>query len=217
MSIAATTPQASPAPMVYVVDDDPGMRKSLGRVMESADLAVRLYESADQFLGEYSDATPGLLVLDLQMPGMHGIELLRTLRQRGIHMPVVIVTGTGTVPIAVESMKLGVVDFLEKPVDHRTLLNKVEQALARESARRVETNEAEAIRQRLGQLTAREREVLDLIIRGRSNKQIAMELDISIKTVAIHRANVMSKSGAVNTADLVRMSMIAGVAGTEAR
>jgi two-component system response regulator FixJ len=206
----------SQSPMVYVVDDDPGMLKSLGRVMESAQLAVKLYESADKFLDDYnSAAVPGLLVLDMQMPGMHGIELLRHLRQRGIHLPVVVVTGTGTVPIAVESMKLGVIDFLEKPVDHRTLLNKVEQALASEAARRVEATEAEAIRQRLAQLTAREREVLDLIIRGRSNKQIAMELDISIKTVAIHRANVMTKSAAVNTADLVRMSMIVAAPGHE--
>jgi two-component system response regulator FixJ len=196
--------------IVYVVDDDRGMRKSLGRVMESAQLRVKLYESADQFLRDYTAApeTAGMLVLDMQMPGMHGVELLRQLRSRGIHLPVVVVTGAGTIPIAVESMKLGVVDFLEKPVDHRTLLNKIEQALARDAAQRVEASEATTIRQRLAQLTAREREVLDLIIRGNSNKQIASALEISIKTVAIHRANVMVKAGAVNTADLVRMSMI---------
>jgi FixJ family two-component response regulator len=207
--------------IVYVVDDDPGMRKSLGRVMESAQLAVKLYESADQFLADYTAMKPpppsAMLVLDMQMPGMHGVELLRSLRQQNVHLPVVVVTGTGTVPIAVESMKLGVVDFLEKPVDHRTLLNRVEQGLARDAARRVEITEANSIRQRLTQLTAREREVLELIIRGRSNKQIAMDLDISIKTVAIHRANVMSKSGAVNTADLVRMSMIANAPDPKAR
>ena len=194
---------------VYVVDDDPGMRNSMRMVIESASLPVKLYESADAFLDEYRATDAGVLLLDLQMPGMHGVELLRQLRSRGMRLPVVVVTGTGTVGIAVETMKLGVVDFLEKPVDHHTLLSKVEQALAADAANRVEASEVNAIRQRLAQLTDRERELLDLIVAGNSNKQIEAKLGISIKTVANHRAHLMTKAGAVNTADLVRMTMVA--------
>jgi FixJ family two-component response regulator len=195
--------------MVYIVDDDFGMRKSLARVMEGAALEAQLYESAEEFLDGYKSAGPAVLVLDLQMPGMHGVELLRHLRSRDIHIPVIVVTGTGTVPIAVETMKLGAVEFLEKPVDPRVLVNRVEQSLASESTRQVEVSEIEAIQKRFDSFTDREREVLDLIISGQSNKQIATTLQISIKTVAVHRAKLMLKTGATNTADLVRMSMIA--------
>lgn len=199
-------------PLVYVVDDDPGMRKSLGKVMASAALDVRLLASAEEFLEQFNEAIPSVLVLDLQMPGMHGLELLRQLRARNIHIPVVIATGTGTVPIAVETMKLGAVEFLEKPVDHRVLLMNVQQALAKEAARRVERSEAQSIQERFTDLTDREREVLNLIVGGQSNKQIAMTLGISIKTVAVHRGKLMLKTGAMNAADLVRMSMIVNAA-----
>jgi two-component system response regulator FixJ len=195
--------------VVYVVDDDPGMRKSLALVMESAALPCKLFESADHFLSVYRMDDPGVLLLDLQMPGMHGMELVRLLRQRGLHLPIVVVTGTATVHVAVEAMKLGTVDFLEKPVDHQILLSRIEQAIAKDAAKRVEASEARAIRQRLATLTDREREVLELIIKGHANKQIALDLGISIKTVAIHRSNLMTKTAAVNTADLVRMSMVA--------
>jgi len=202
---------------VYIVDDDFGMRKSLARVMESAALEAQLYESAEAFLDDYKpDAAAAVLVLDLQMPGMHGVELLRHLRSRDIHMPVIIVTGTGTVPMAVETMKLGAVEFMEKPVDPHVLVNRVEQSLASESARQVEVSEIEAIQKRFDSFTDREREVLDLIISGQSNKQIATTLQISIKTVAVHRAKLMLKTSASNTADLVRMSMVAN-RGTPAR
>ena len=195
--------------VVYVVDDDPGMRKSLALVMESAALPFKLYESAEHFLGDFQPEDVGVLLLDLQMPGMHGMELVRLLRRRGLHLPIVVVTGNGTVPVAVEAMKLGAIDFLEKPVDHQILVSRIEQAMAKDAAKRVEASEARAIRQRLSTLTDREREVLDLIIKGHANKQIALDLGISIKTVAIHRSNLMTKTAAVNTADLVRMSMVA--------
>src|SRR5215207_3245453 len=116
-------------PRVYLIDDDAGMRKSLARLMESASLPHKLYANADEFLDDYRSDAPGVIVLDLQMPGMHGIELLRSLRVRGIRLPVIIVTGTGTIRAAVESMKLGVIDFLEKPVDPQLLVQRIRQAI----------------------------------------------------------------------------------------
>jgi len=200
---------------VCVVDDDPGIRKSLEMVLDSADLPARLYASAELLLddlrGELSDCC-GCILLDLQMPRTTGIELLRRLREMGYDSPVIVISGTATVLSAVESMKLGAIDFLEKPIDHRTLLNKVQQALAAYAVTRAEASEVQAVRQRMAKLTDRERELVRLIIRGLANKQIAGEMGISIKTVANHRANLMSKTGALNAADLVRMSMIAELA-----
>jgi FixJ family two-component response regulator len=205
---------------VCVVDDDPGMRNSLEMVLESAELPVRLYGGADELLddlklgGSRGGLPPdccGCILLDLQMPGTTGIELLRRFRAMGHDAPVIVITGTATVLSAVESMKLGAVDFLEKPVDHHTLLNKVQQALAAHAAKRAEASEVDAIRQRMANLTDRELELVRLIVHGLANKQIAGEMGISIKTVANHRANLMSKTGALNAADLVRMSMIAEI------
>jgi two-component system response regulator FixJ len=199
---------------VCVVDDDPGMRHSLEMVLESAELPVRLYASADLLLedltGDLRECC-GCVLLDLQMPRTTGIELLRRFREMDYDQPVIVITGTATVLSAVESMKLGAVDFLEKPIDHRTLLNKVQQALAAFAAKRAEASDIEAVRQRMGKLTDRELELLRLIVSGLANKQIAGEMGISIKTVANHRANLMAKTGALNAADLVRMSMIAEI------
>jgi two-component system response regulator FixJ len=199
---------------VCVVDDDPGMRHSLEMVLDSAELPVRLYAGADALLedlaGELRERC-GCVLLDLQMPRTTGIELLRRFRELGYDWPVIVITGTATVLSAVESMKLGAIDFLEKPIDHRTLLNKVQQALAAFTAKRSEASDVEAIRQRMANLTDRELELLRLIVRGLANKQIAGEMGISIKTVANHRANLMAKTGALNAADLVRMSMIAEI------
>jgi two-component system response regulator FixJ len=200
---------------VCVVDDDPGMRKSLEMVLDSADLPVRLYAGAAELLADLADERMreccGCVLLDLQMPGTTGIELLRRFREMGYDSPVIVVTGTATVLSAVESMKLGAIDFLEKPIDHRTLLNKVQQALAAHAATRAEASEVEAIRQRMANLTERELELVRLIVSGLANKQIAGEMGISIKTVANHRANLMAKTGALNAADLVRMTMIAAI------
>jgi two-component system, LuxR family, response regulator FixJ len=200
---------------VCVVDDDPGIRKSLEMVLESADLPVQLYPSAELLLddlrGELRECC-GCILLDLQMPRTTGIELLRRLREMGYDSPVIVISGTATVLSAVESMKLGAIDFLEKPIDHRTLLNKVQQALAAYAAKRAEASEVDSVRQRMANLTDRELELVRLIVRGLANKQIAGEMGISIKTVANHRANLMAKTGALNAADLVRMSMIAEIA-----
>ncbi|MEA2733690.1 MAG: two-component system, LuxR family, response regulator FixJ [Humisphaera sp.] len=200
---------------VCIVDDDPGIRNSLEMVMESADLPARLYASATELLADLEANLThdccGCILLDLQMPGMTGIELLRRFRELGYDSPVIVVTGTATILSAVESMKLGAVDFLEKPIDHRILLNKIQQALAAHAAKRVEASEVVAIRDRMATLTDRELELVRLVVSGLANKHIADEMGISIKTVANHRANLMAKAGALNAADLVRMSMIAGI------
>ena len=210
-----TTTRTETRHIVCVVDDDPGMRKSLAMVLDSADLPVRLYAGADEMIGDFSCKASrdccGCVLLDLQMPGMTGIELLRRFREMGYDAPVIVVTGTATVLSAVESMKLGAIDFLEKPIDHRTLLNKVQQALAAYAAKRAEASEVEAIRLRMANLTDRELELVRFVVSGLANKQIATEMGISIKTVANHRANLMAKTGALNAADLVRMSMIAEI------
>jgi two-component system response regulator FixJ len=212
---AAATASSELRTTVCVVDDDPGMRQSLEMVLDSADLPVRLYGGADEMLADLADGHAreccGCVLLDLQMPGTTGIELLRRFRDLGYEMPVIVVTGTATVLSAVESMKLGAVDFLEKPIDHRTLINKVQQALAAHAARRAEASEVDAIRRRMATLTDRELELVRLICSGLANKQIASEMGISIKTVANHRANLMAKTQALNAADLVRMCMIAEI------
>ena len=202
-------------PTVFVVDDDAGLRKSICMALEAAELSVKSYPSAEQFLADYNDpaaaAHAGCVVLDLSMPGMSGLELLRHLRSQGINLPVLVVSGTGTVPKAIEAMKLGVVDFMEKPAEHRVVVQKVQEALAKDAMQRATAAEVDAIRQRFAALTDRERELLKLVINGRSNKQIAQDMGISIKTVANHRAHLMEKTGALNAADLTRISMIAGV------
>jgi FixJ family two-component response regulator len=197
--------------IVYVVDDDSGMRKSMSLALETAGLPVQSYGSAEEFLGGYNPDSAGCIVLDLSMPGMSGLECLQRMRSQGVAAPVLIVSGTATVPSAVEAMKLGVVDFLEKPLDHRTVLSKVQAALAQHTVLRASAAELDAVRKRLCQLTEREKELLQLVISGKSNKQIADDMGISIKTVANHRANLMEKTGALNAADLVRMAMIAGM------
>jgi FixJ family two-component response regulator len=200
---------APPAPVVYLVDDDAGMRDSLTAVMEVASLAARGYPSAEAFLEAYDPRQSGCLVVDVRMPGMSGVDLLERLRAAGSDLPAIVITGHGDVPTAVRSMKLGAVEFLEKPVDPRGLVEKVRDALEKDSAGRRVRETAREARQRMAALTHREREVLRLLVAGRSNKQVAVEMGISVKTVEHHRAHVMSKTAALNVADLVRLKMLA--------
>jgi FixJ family two-component response regulator len=195
-------------PTVFVVDDDAGMRKSMRMLLESAGLPHQIFDSALAFLDNYRPDRRGCLVLDLHMPGMSGMDLVEKLRAEKVMLPVLIVSGTGTIPMAVQGMKLGVLDFMEKPVDPQVLLGKVRAALALDAQRRSESAELTGIRQRLAALTAREKELLKLLVSGLSNKQVAAQLGISIKTVENHRAHLMEKTGAANAADLVRMSML---------
>lgn len=197
-------------PIVYVVDDDTSMRKSTCMLLDAAGFPYREYESANAFFAEYKPEQPGCLLLDLHMPGMSGIDLVERLRAEQAMLPILMVSGTGTIPLAVKGMKLGVLDFLVKPVEPELLMSKVRAALELDSQQRSNAASLGAIRQRLATLTGRERELLRLLVSGMANKNIAAELNISIKTVENHRANLMEKTGALNAADLVRMAMLAG-------
>ena len=196
-------------PTVFVVDDDPGIRRSTVMLLESAGLTCQEYDSATAFLDDGAADRPGCLVLDLHMPGMTGLDLVERLRNGRVGMPILIVSGTGTVPQAVAGMKLGVLDFLTKPADPDLLLTKVQVAVRLDADRRADAAVLGEIRQKLAALTARETETLRLLVTGLSNKQVAAQLGISTKTVENHRASVMLKTGALNVADLTRMSMLA--------
>ena len=201
-----------PDQCIYIVDDDEALRDSLVWLLESSGYTVCAFDSAETFLDAWSERMTGCLVLDVRMPGMSGLELFEALRERHSTLPVIFITGHGDVPMAVAAVKRGAVDFIEKPFGDRDMLGLIEESLARErEGRQRRLLEAETAR-RLGELTQREREVLDLIIAGKLNKQIADVLGISIKTVEVHRARVMEKMGANSLAELVQ-SVISGEQG----
>ncbi|KAI5912559.1 response regulator transcription factor [Thauera sp. 2A1] len=195
---------AAPDQLIYVVDDDDALRDSLVWMLESSGYTVQAFDSAESFLDVYADGMTGCIVLDVRMPGMSGLEMFDELCRRHCTLPVIFITGHGDVPMAVSALKKGAVDFIEKPFSERDMLRLIEQCLAQERANRGKRMlEAETAR-RLEHLTQREREVLDLIIAGKLNKQIADVLGISIKTVEVHRARVMEKMGANSLAELVQ-------------
>ena len=194
-------------PTVFVVDDDESVRGSLRFLLRSAGLESRAFGSAAEFLAAYDPAQPGCLVLDVRMPGMSGLELQQELNLRGAVIPVIFITGHGDIPMAVEAMQHGAHDFLQKPFRDEDLIERVRGALAKDAKARAALEEHKAIRTRLDSLTPREREVLVLMARGKPNKVMAHELGVSQRTVEIHRARVMEKSGASSLAELVRMVM----------
>jgi FixJ family two-component response regulator len=194
---------------IYIVDDDDGMRRSLSMIFETASMEFDAFESAEAFLQDVPPHARGTLTLDLHMPGMSGLDLVARMRTAKYSMPVLMVSGTGNVPLAVEGMKLGLFDFLVKPVDPEILLSKVHAALELDNQQRNDATMLNQIRKKLSALTPRETELLKLIVGGLPNKNIASELGISIKTVENHRASLMAKTGALNAADLVRMKMLA--------
>jgi len=194
-------------PTVFVVDDDESVRGSLRFLLRAAGLESRAFGSAQEFLGAYDTAQPGCLVLDVRMPGMSGLELQQELNLRGAVIPVIFITGHGDIPMAVEAMQHGAHDFLQKPFRDEDLIERVQRALAKDAKSRSALDEHKAIRARLDSLTPREREVLALMARGKPNKIMAHELGVSQRTVEIHRARVMEKSGASSLAELVRMVM----------
>jgi two-component system, LuxR family, response regulator FixJ len=200
------------APLVHVVDDDASVRDSLALLLESAGYSVRAYDSALTFLQAASDHMLGCVLTDVQMPELDGLELQRRMNERGIRLPVIVMTGHGEVPIAVEALKAGATDFLEKPFDDSQLLAAIAGAIAISR----QTSEAAAavasIATRLATLTPREREVLDRLVAGQPNKTIAYDLGSSPRTVEVHRARVMEKMGARSLPELVRMTIAAGVA-----
>jgi len=195
------------APTIFVVDDDEGVRNSLRFLLKSVGLAARTLASAREFLDTYRQSEPGCLVLDVRMPGMSGLELQQQLNLRGATIPVIFITGHGDIPMAVEAMQHGAFDFLQKPFRDQDLIDRIQRALERDVRNRSALAQHAKIRERLGSLTPREREVLALMTRGKPNKIMAAELGVSQRTVEIHRARVMEKSGAASLAQLVRMVM----------
>jgi FixJ family two-component response regulator len=194
-------------PTVFVVDDDEGVRNSLRFLLKSVGLNTRALASAGEFLDAYKHNQPGCLVLDVRMPGMSGIELQQQLNLRGATLPVIFITGHGDIPMAVEAMQQGAFDFLQKPFRDQDLIDRIQRALERDARNRTALAQHARIRERLESLTPREREVLALMSRGKPNKVMAAELGVSQRTVEIHRARVMEKTGADSLAHLVRMVM----------
>ena len=195
---------------VHVVDDDQAMRESLDFLFETAGLPVRTYDSAVAFLQSDAAAASGCVVTDVRMPEMSGLDLLNELRQRGSDLPVIVITGHGDVPLAIEAMKAGAKDFLEKPFDDERLLGIVRTALQEAGANQADQAEQAAVRARIATLSRRERQVLKRLVEGQLNKTIAWELGISARTVEVYRAKLMIKMGAPAFADLVRMALMAG-------
>lgn len=188
---------------IFVVDDDQAVRESLRWLLESVDLRVQTFDSAADFLDAYQPGSSGCLVLDVRMPGMSGLELQETLAHKHCNLPVLFITGHGDVPMAVRAMKTGAVDFIEKPFNDQTLLERIHHCLAQNSRVRKQQAAQSAWLARIATLTPREREVLAMVVGGHSNKRIAKRLAISVKTVEAHRSNVMEKMGADSLAELV--------------
>ncbi|HEX4123869.1 MAG TPA: response regulator [Tepidisphaeraceae bacterium] len=197
--------------LIHIVDDDPGLRRSMEMMLHAENLPVETYESAEQFLHNMDLSLPGCVILDLRMRGMGGMELLAHLRRVGHDIPVLIMSGHADVPTAVQGMKLGAVDVLQKPFEPAVLLETIRRAIETSHALHHHRAQQQSLRDRVSTLTDRELELLKLLASGKPNKLIARELGISIKTVANHRASLMSKTGALNAADLGRLSVAAGI------
>jgi two-component system response regulator FixJ len=196
-------------PTVFVVDDDAAVRKSLRWLLESVSLPVETFATGQEFLDAFDPDRPGCLVVDVRLPEMSGLELQERLAARGATLPAIVITAHGDVPMAVRAMKGGAIDFLEKPFSDQLLLDRVQQALRLDSQVRQQRERQGQVVARLNLLTPREREVLERVVQGKSNKVMAAELDISTKTVEAVRARLMRKMQADSVADLVRMALLA--------
>lgn len=201
---------SSSSAKVYIVDDDEAIRDSLRWLLEAKGFVVETYPSAEQFLMDYRWDYPGCLILDVRMPGMSGLELYEKLTALNYCLPVVFITGHGDVPMAVNAVKMGAVDFIEKPFKDQELVDLIQRCLLLDAQCRSRVHKSAAIRACLAQLTPREHEVMDLVVAGRHNKIIADLLGISTKTVEAHRAKVMEKMGAASVADLVQLVLFDG-------
>ncbi len=195
------------SPTVFLVDDDEAVRDSLGLLMKSVALKSQSFASADAFLAEFDPECPGCLVLDIRMPGMSGMELQQKLIEMRAILPIIFITGHGDIPMAVEAMQRGAVDFIPKPFRDHELLDRINKALADDQDNRSTLLKREEVEDRIKKLTPREKEVLDLVVQGKANKVMAGDLDVSQRTVEIHRARVMEKMKARSLAQLVRMVM----------
>ena len=194
--------------IVHVIDDDAEVRQSLAFLLSTVGLAVRVHASATAFLESLAAIQDGCIVTDVRMPGIDGIELQRRLKSLGVALPVIVITGHGDIALAVEAMKAGAVDFIEKPFEDEVLIAAIKTALSRRAGDRERAARAAEARQRLGLLSARERQVLDGLVAGKPNKIIAHDLGISARTVEIYRANVMTKMQADSLSALVRMTLL---------
>jgi len=200
---------SSAKPTVYIVDDDQQIRYAMELLMRSVGMDYAIFGSGNDFLDRYSNEFAGCLVLDIRMPGLGGLELQDKLIERGSTLPIVFITGHGDVPMAVEAMQKGAVDFIQKPFRDQDLLDRINTAMQADRERRSERRLKADVLDRISKLTKREKEVLDLVVTGKPNKVIAYELGVSQRTVEIHRARVMEKMQARSLADLVKMHIAA--------
>jgi FixJ family two-component response regulator len=201
----------SSEPTVFLVDDEPSVLKAIARLLRSSGFNVQTFRSPEEFLSDYDPNTSGCLVLDVAMPGLNGLDLQELLSSKGIDLPIIFLSARGDIPMSVQAMKRGAVDFLEKPANDEELLKAIEAGINRDAASRQERVDRLAILQRLATLTPREKEVLAHIISGKPNKQVAADLGIVEKTIKVHRARVMTKMDAQSLADLVRIAERAGI------
>ena len=195
--------------IVHLIDDDEDVRRALAFLLGTAGMAVKVYESAILFLDNYDGSQTGCIVSDVRMPGMDGLQLLKRLKEMDVKLPVIVLTGHADVALAVEAMKAGAVDFIEKPFSDEVLLKAIQSALAQRQNTGPQVN-VQQIRTRMASLTPREREVLDGLLKGHPNKTIAYDLGLSPRTVEVHRANVMTKMAASSLSELVRMALSVG-------
>ena len=200
-----------PSQVVFVIDDDASMRDAVSRLLNAVGLTVQTFASARDFLAGRLPDVPGCAVLDVRLPGLSGLDLQREMVERGIHIPVIFITGHGDIPMSVQAMKAGAVEFLTKPFRDQDLLDAVRSGIQLDRQGRKERAELAELRDGLRQLTPREREVMSLVVAGLLNKQIALRLGTSEKTIKIHRSHVMQKMRADSLADLVRMSQKLGI------
>jgi len=206
-----------PDTIIYVIDDDEAARHSLEFLLKTAGMTARGFDSAQAFLDVLPQIRSGCIITDVRMPGITGIDLLRKLKEMGVEIPVIVITGHGDISLAVEAMKIGAIDFLEKPYDDDTLLAAVKGSLTLNADAAQRNAELSQINDRLAGLSNRERQVLEGLVAGKANKVIAFDLGISPRTVEIYRANVMTKMSANSLSDLVRKVMMAGILETPSK
>jgi two-component system response regulator FixJ len=202
---------ADPGALVHVIDDDDDARDSLAFLLKTANLETATYPNAEAFLAVCEKAG-GVVITDVRMPEIDGLELVRRLGARGLDLPIIVMTGHGDIPLAVEAMKAGVIDFIEKPYDDERMLGAIQTALAKRGEDQARQGERAEYLRRIETLSPRERQVMEGLVAGKASKVIAYDLEISPRTVEIYRAHVMTKTGARSLSELVRMAMVAGVA-----
>jgi two-component system response regulator FixJ len=195
------------APVIYVVDDDDGMRRALDTLLSTVGYKTAVYSRPSEFLANFKSDVPGCLVLDIRMPDMSGLELQQHLNRAGSMLPVIFITGHGDVPMAVQAMKEGAFEFIQKPFRDQDLLDRINHALKQDAENRSTVARRAEVQHRLESLTPRERQVMDMVVDGAANKVIAIDLNLSERTVEIHRAKVMEKMGARSVAHLVKLQL----------